>query len=126
MEAGRFFLPGPTEVRPEILQAMASPMVSHRGAGMQELMHRVTARLGPLFGTTRPVHVITGSGTSALELAIRGGSQRRVLSVVHGDFGERLARMAESCGRTVVRLQAEPGDVVGLDRIRDALKQERF
>jgi aspartate aminotransferase-like enzyme len=126
IEAGRFFLPGPTEVRPEILQAMARPMVSHRGAGMQELMHRVTARLGPLFGTTRPVHVITGSGTSALEVAIRGGSQRRVLAVIHGDFGERFARMAESCGRSVVRLTAEPGDAVELDRVRDALKQERF
>jgi aspartate aminotransferase-like enzyme len=126
IDAGRFFLPGPTEVRPEILQAMARPMVSHRGAGMQELMHRVTARLGPLFGTTRPVHVITGSGTAALELAIRGGSQHRVLSLVHGDFGERFARMAESCGRTVVRITAEPGDVVELDRLRDALKKERF
>lgn len=126
IEAGRFFLPGPTEVRPEILQEMTRRMISHRGAAMQELMRRVTARLGPIFGTTRPVHVITGSGTAALEMATRAGSQKRVLSVVHGDFGERFARIAESCGRTVVRLVAEPGEVVELDRIRDALRKERF
>jgi aspartate aminotransferase-like enzyme len=126
IEAGRFFLPGPTEVRPEILQTLSQPMIGHRGAGMQELMHRVTARLGPLFGTKRPVHVITGSGTSALELAIRGGTQRRVLSVVHGDFGERFARMVEACGRSVERLKCEPGQVVELDRIRDALRNGAY
>ena len=93
---------------------------------MEELMRRVTTRLGPIFGTRRPVHVITGSGTSAMELAIRGGSGRRVLSIVHGDFGERFAKMAEACGRSVTRLKADPGDVVPLDRIRDTLRSADF
>lgn len=126
IEAGRFFVPGPTEVRPEVLDAMRRPMLFHRSPAMEELMRRVTARLGPMFGTRRPVHVITGSGTGAMELAIRGGTVRRVLSVVHGDFGERFARMAEACGRTVTRLKSEPGDVVPLDSIRDALRAGEF
>src|SRR5205814_3234528 len=66
------------------------------------------------------------SGTAAMELAIRGGTARRVLSIVHGDFGERFARMAEACGRTVTRLKAESGDVVPLDAIKDALNQGDF
>jgi aspartate aminotransferase-like enzyme len=96
-------------------------MIFHRSAAMEELMQRVTRRLGPIFGTRRPVHVLTGSGTGAMELAIRGGTVRRVLSIVHGDFGERFARMAEACDRTVVRLTATLGDVVPLDKIRDVL-----
>jgi aspartate aminotransferase-like enzyme len=126
IEAGRFFVPGPTEVRPEVLEALRRPMIFHRTKEMEDLMGRVTARLGPVFGTRRAVHVLTGSGTSAMELAIRNGTVRRVLSIVHGDFGERFARMAEACGRTVVRLTAEPGDVVPLDQIRDALKSRDF
>lgn len=122
IESGRFFVPGPTEVRPEVLDAMRRPMIFHRSAAMAELMRRVTATLGKVFGTRRPVHIVTGSGTAAMELAIRNGTARRVLSIVHGDFGERFARMAEACGRTVVRLKAEPGDVVPLDQIRDALR----
>lgn len=93
---------------------------------MEELMRRIGARLGPIFGTRRPVHVLTNSGTGAMELAIRSGTARRVLSIVHGDFGERFARMAEACGRTVVRLTAPLGDVVPLDRIHETLKTERF
>lgn len=126
IEAGRFFVPGPTEVRPAVLDAMCRPVIFHRSKGMEELMRRVTMRLGPVFGTRRNVHVITGSGTAAMELAIRGGSARRVLAIVHGDFGERFARMAEACGRGVVRLTAPLGDVVPLDRIRDALAKEDF
>ena len=89
IDAGTFFVPGPTEVRPEILEAMRRPMIFHRSPAMEELMRRVTARLAPIFGTRRPVHVVTGSGTSAMELAIRNGTRRKVLSIVHGDFGER-------------------------------------
>lgn len=126
IEAGRFFVPGPTEVRPEILEALRRPLIFHRTPEMEALMRRVTDGLGRVFGTRRRVHVITGSGTSAMELAVRGGSVRKVLSVIHGDFGERFARIAESCGRQVVRLQATPGGVVPLDQIRDALRSGGF
>jgi aspartate aminotransferase-like enzyme len=126
IERGRFFVPGPTEVRPEILEAMSRPMIFHRSGEMHELMQRVTARLGPVFGTKRPVHVLTTSGTGAMELAIRNGTRNRVLSIVHGDFGERFANMAERCGRSVVRLTCEPGQVVSLDQIRETLRKDRF
>ena len=119
-------MPGPTEVRPEILAAMSRPMIFHRSGEMHELMHRVTRRLGPVFGTKRPVHVLTSSGTGAMELAIRNGTRSRVLSVVHGDFGARFASMAERCGRSVVRLTCEPGQVVPLDRIRETLRSSDF
>lgn len=124
--AGRFFLPGPTEVRPEVLDAMRRPLIFHRNAEMGALMGRANAGLGAVFGTKRPVHVITGSGTSGMELAIRNGAAKRVLSIIHGDFGERFAKLAEACGREVVRLTAEPGDVVPLAQISDALTTGGF
>ena len=101
-------------------------MIFHRNQEMEELMQRVTLRLGLVFGTRRPVHVITGSGTSAMELAIRNGSARNVLSIIHGDFGERFARMAEACGRVVTRLKAEPGSVVPLAEVERALSSGTF
>ncbi len=126
IESGRFFVPGPTEVGPEVLDAMRRPLIFHRTAEMEALMRRVTAGLAQVFGTQRPVHVLTGSGTAAMELAVRNGTVRSVLSIVHGDFGERFARLAESCGRAVVRLTAAPGDVVPLDRIREAMRAQAF
>jgi aspartate aminotransferase-like enzyme len=40
LDFGRFFLPGPTEVRPEVLSAMLRPVIGHRGKEMRELLER--------------------------------------------------------------------------------------
>lgn len=85
-------------------------------------MRRVNAGLGAIFGTRRTVHVVGGSGTSAMELAVRSGSARRVLAIIHGDFGERFAKLAESCNREVTRVTCALGETVPLDKVRDALK----
>jgi aspartate aminotransferase-like enzyme len=126
IEAGKFWVPGPTEVRPEILDVMRRPMIFHRTPEMETLMQRVTRRLCAMFGAKRPVHVISASGTAAMELAIRNGTVEKVLSIVHGNFGERFAKMAEASGRTVVRLKSTLGDVVSLDEVRTALKGGGF
>jgi aspartate aminotransferase-like enzyme len=126
LEHGRFFVPGPTEVRPEILQAMARPMIFHRTPEMEALMRRVTAGLGDIFGTRRTVHVLGGSGTSAMELAVRSGSVRRILAIIHGDFGERFAKLAESCSREVTRVACAVGETVPLEKIRAALESGSY
>jgi aspartate aminotransferase-like enzyme len=123
IERGKFFVPGPTEVRPEVLDAMRRPMIFHRTREMEALMERTMRRLGPVFGTRRTVHIISGSGTAAMEMAVRSGTRAKVLAVVNGDFGERFARMAESCGRTVTRLTCDPGAVVPPERVRDELRK---
>jgi aspartate aminotransferase-like enzyme len=97
-------------------------MISHRSPEMRELLARVYAALSPLFGTTRPVYVSSGAATGMMESAIRCGSRHRVLSLVAGAFGERFARIAEACERSVTRLVAEPGDVVSAEAVSDALE----
>ncbi len=88
---------------------------------MHALLARVHAALPPLFGTSRPVYVTPGAATGMMEAAIRCGSRQRVLAVVNGAFGERFARIAESCSRTVTRLVAPPGEVVDSGALADAL-----
>ena len=122
----RFFLPGPTEVRPEVLEAMRHPMIPHRSAAMELLMSTVHRRLQPLFGTARPVYVINGSATAAMEMAVRCGSVARVLAVVCGAFGERFAEIAELTGREVTRVIAEPGETVSPQQVRLALEHGSY
>ena len=101
-------------------------MIAHRSPEMRELLGRVYAALPPLFGTTQPVYVASGAATGMMESAIRCGTRARVLSLVAGAFGERFARIAEACGRRVTRLVAEPGDVVSVDALRDALEHGAY
>src|ERR671916_2591078 len=96
---GTFFLPGPTDVRPEILTAMTRPMISHRGAVFEEMFARIQAGLRHVFRTRRPVYVSTSSATGLMEASLRCAPPGAILSLVNGAFSERYARIAGSCSR---------------------------
>jgi predicted phosphoserine aminotransferase len=121
---GRFFLPGPTEVHPEVLDAAARPVIGHRGPEMRELMGAVQPGLQRVFGTERPVYVSTSSATGLMEAAVSNLSRRRVLALVCGAFSGRFEAIARRLGRPVDVLEVEwgranrPGPL--RDRLRDA------
>jgi aspartate aminotransferase-like enzyme len=100
---GTFFLPGPTEVRPEILRELARPMLPHRSKEFEAIYARCDAGLRPIFRTSRPVYLVSASATGLMEGAVRCAPPGVVLSLVNGAFSERFADVAVSCGRTVVR-----------------------
>ena len=114
---GRFFLPGPTEVRPEILEAQARPMIPHRGREFQALMADLQAGLKDVFRTARPVVVSTSSATGLMEAAIRNSGTGRVLALVNGAFSERFAEIAEACGRQVTRMAVPWGEAHDPDAV---------
>lgn len=124
LEFGRFFLPGPTEVRPEVLSAMLHPVIGHRGEAMRELLERIEPGLQELFGTRRSVLVSTSSATGLMETAVTNLSDRRVLALVCGAFGDRFRAIAEICGRPVDVLQVDPGQPNLPDRLEMALSAE--
>src|ERR671936_776161 len=99
-----FFIPGPTWVRPEILQEMARPMIGHRGAEFRELYARIAADLKPLFATTQDTFVITATGTALREAALVNCANRRTLVTPGGAFWERWLQIAESLALEVDRL----------------------
>ena len=112
MSAGTFghnFLPGPSGVHPDIVAAMQRPPISHFGPEMADLMTGMERPLRHLFRTTRPVLIGTSSATGFMEAAVRAGVRQRLLAVVGGHFGERFARIAEACGKEVVRVVVPPG-----------------
>jgi aspartate aminotransferase-like enzyme len=120
---GRFFLPGPTEVHPDVLAAMLRPMIPHRGADMVELLAGMEGPLRDLFRTGRRVLIGTCAATGFMEMAARCGVRHRVLSLVGGAFGERFAAIAGACGLDVVRLDVNPGETVEPDMLHDALRR---
>ena len=119
---GRNFLPGPTDVRPEVLAAQAQPMFGHRGPRMQALLAAMQPALQACFGTTQPVFVATCSGTGLIEAAVRSGVHERVLVPVGGYFGEYFARIAESCGKQVFRVEIHSGTAITPDQLDQFLE----
>lgn len=123
---GTFFLPGPTEVRRDILAAMTQPMLPHRGPAFEALYARLQDGLRPIFRTTRPVYISTSSATGLMEAAIRCAPPGPILALVNGAFSERFSAIAESCGREVQTVSCAWGEVVSLDDVEAALKARHF
>lgn len=123
---GRFFLPGPTEVRPEILAAQTRAMIGHRGRAMEELVAGLQPGLREIFRTSRPVYVATSSATGLMEGAIRNAARRRVLSLVNGAFSERFHGIARACGLDADALTVPLGDAHTPEMLADALRGQDY
>ena len=123
---GTFFLPGPTEVRPEILAAMLRPMIAHRSAEFETLYQHCDDGLRRVFRTTRPVYISSSSATGLMEAAIRNAPDGPILSLVNGAFSARFADIARACGRSVDALEVPWGEVVPLETVERALRDRRF
>jgi aspartate aminotransferase-like enzyme len=108
---GTFFIPGPTEVRPEVLAAMTKPMIPHRSKEFEDLFARIQVGMRAVFGTSRPVLVVPASATGMMEAGIRCTEPGSILSLVNGAFSERFAHIAEMCGRKVERYEVAWGEV---------------
>lgn len=116
---GKFFLPGPTEVLPEILAAQNRPMVGHRGKETEDLLAAVAPSLRSVFRTQQPVIISTSSATGLMEAAIRNGVRNKVLCLVNGAFSQRFADIARACGKELEVAKAELGETFEADQVRE-------
>ncbi|HYR27688.1 MAG TPA: alanine--glyoxylate aminotransferase family protein [Thermoanaerobaculia bacterium] len=124
-EPAKFFVPGPTWVRPEIMQELTRPMIGHRSAEFKELFRRINTDLKPLFGTAQSTFVVTCSGTGVMQAALENCVARRVLVTTCGAFSERWYNIAESLGYEVDRLDAGWGQSVDPQALADHLARHQ-
>ena len=124
----KLFIPGPTEVRAEILQAQTRPMVGHRSAAFSELFASAQKKLRQVFYTNSRVYVSASSGTGLWEGASRNAVRdgRKVLHFINGAFSDRWAHVSRSNGKEVVTVELEWGRAVRGDMVREALKAGGF
>ena len=117
--------PGPTAVPPEVLSALARPVLHHRSPDFAEVFALAQERLRAVFRTEREVLVFTSSGTGAFESAVVNllSPGERVLAVSQGEFGERWQAMARAFGCDVVPLPHAWGESPRPDDLRAALAE---
>lgn len=90
----KLFIPGPVEVRPEVLEKMATPMIGHRSKDASALQRRISDNLRKLFFTKSEILLSTTSGSGLMEGAIRCGTLKRAAVFSIGAFGKRWYEMA--------------------------------
>ncbi len=120
------FIPGPVTCAPDVLAAMASPMIDHRGLEFADILERIATRMKPIFGTASDVVVLGSSGTGGLEAAVANlfSPGQKVLSCPVGVFGKRLATIAKQYGLEVEFVDTPLGSGTNADALATRLRAD--
>ncbi|ENN96539.1 aminotransferase class V [Methanocaldococcus villosus KIN24-T80] len=118
-------LPGPTKIPSEVLLAMAKPIIGHRTKDFGELLEDTIEKLKKVFITDNDTFIVTGSGTAAMDMAISNVINKgdKVLTIITGVFGERFAKIVETYGGEVVKLEVEYGDMADAKVVKEILDE---
>jgi len=119
--------PGPSNPDPQVLAAMAAPLVGHLDPYFLQVMDETMGWLRQVFRTQNH-HTIpmSGTGTAGLEtimLNLLEPGEEAIVGVI-GYFGQRLAEMARRAGANVRTIEAPFGEVIAPDRFEAELRKK--
>jgi aspartate aminotransferase-like enzyme len=117
------FIPGPTEVREDVIEAMARPMFGHRMDRMTDLYTTIVEDTKEFLGTDNDVIILSASGTEFWEASTLNLVDEEILCTTCGSFSERHANVAERLGKEVDRLEYEWGRAVKPGDVREVLER---
>jgi alanine-glyoxylate transaminase/serine-glyoxylate transaminase/serine-pyruvate transaminase len=118
--------PGPSNVAPSVLRAMAAPLVGHLDPAFVRMMEEIKTMLRQVFQTKNDMTFpVSGTGSAGMEFCfvnlLEPGDE--VIIGVNGVFGTRMADVAERCGAKVTRVESPWGNCIEPQQIADALRK---
>jgi aspartate aminotransferase-like enzyme len=122
----KLFIPGPTHVRDEILQAQAVPMIGHRAKEYADLQAEVTPKLQKLLYTNQRVYLYACSSSGMMEGSVRQASTKRVLNTACGAFSKRWYDMTVRNGVACDLLEVPLGQAVTPELVDEALSKADY
>ena len=119
-------IPGPTPVPESVMLDIAKHPIGHRSSEFSSILKEVYENLKYVFQTKNDVFIFTSSGTgamcAALENLINEGDKVLCLSI--GNFGNRWAKIAESRGADVEKIEVAPGEVISPEVLKKRLNKD--
>jgi len=118
--------PGPSDVSPRVLAAMARPTVGHLDPAFQDFMEGVKTELRQIFQTSNAMTFpLSAPATAAMESCLANLLEpgETIVICVNGVFGTRLADMAGRLGLKMETIDFEWGTPPDPDRVEDRLKR---
>ncbi len=117
--------PGPSDVHPRVLAALAHPTIGHLDPQFLTILNEIRERLQAVFRTRNNLTLaVSGTGSAGMETCVVNLVEPgdTVLICIAGVFGQRMKDVAERAGAKVVTVEVPWGQVIGAEQVRDALK----
>jgi alanine-glyoxylate transaminase/serine-glyoxylate transaminase/serine-pyruvate transaminase len=120
--------PGPSDVHPRVLTAMATPLLGHLDPQFLAIMNETQDMLRSAFQTKNTLTFpVSGTGSAGMETCVVNLIEPgdRMIVCVNGVFGQRMVDVAQRAGAVVTPLERPWGEVFDLDQVRSALQKVR-
>ncbi len=116
--------PGPSDVHPRVLAALAAPTVGHLDPYFLEVMDELRSMLQHVFQTRNELTLaVSGTGSSGMETCvvnlIEPGDEMVVC--VNGVFGGRMKDVAQRAGANVTTIEKDFGEIFTTDEIAEVV-----
>ncbi len=122
----KLFIPGPVEVRPDVLEKMATPMIGHRSKAASKLQRDISDKMRKLFYTNEEILLSTTSGSGLMEGAVRSCTAKRAAIFSVGSFGDRWYEMAVANNVPADLFQSELGQPTTAEMVEEVLKTGKY
>lgn len=122
----KLFIPGPVEIAPEILEAMATPMIGHRMPEYARLHKGVTDKLKKLMFTDSRVFLATSSAFGVMEGAVRNLVAKRCANFCNGAFSDKWHDVTKRCGKEADAFKADWGKPITPEMVDKALAGGKY
>lgn len=117
----KLFLPGPVNVRGDVLAAMANPVIGHRTNASSDLQRRISENLQEVFYTKNRIVLSTSSGTALMDGAIRSFTRKRAAIFSNGYFGNLWHEIARRNNIEADLYLAEKGQAISSEMVDEVL-----
>lgn len=118
--------PGPSNVDPRVLEAMARPTIGHLDPGFIKLMEEIKELLRYTFQTRNELTFpVSGPGSVGMETCLVNLIEpgMKVIICINGVFGGRMKDIAARCGANVITVESAWGEPVSPAGLEKALLQ---
>lgn len=117
----KLFIPGPVEVKQDVLDKMATPLIGHRTKEISELQGNICAKMQKVFYTDNLILLSTSSGSGFMEGAIRSCTAKKAAVFSVGAFGKRWYQMATGNNVPADLYEVEMGQAITPEMVDKAL-----
>src|SRR6201987_5712336 len=120
--------PGPSDVHPRVLTAIATPLIGHLDPQFLDFMNESQDLLRRLFQTANHLTFpVSATGSAGMETCVVNLIEPgdRMVVCVNGVFGQRMTDVAQRAGAQVTVIERPWGEVFDLNQIGEALQKIR-
>ncbi|GAB6106170.1 pyridoxal-phosphate-dependent aminotransferase family protein [Fusibacter bizertensis] len=122
----KLFIPGPVDVREDVLLKMATPQIGHRTKDASALQRGISEKLRKLMYTENEILLSTSSGSGLMEGAVRSCTRKRAAIFSVGAFGDRWYKMATANNVPADIFKSELGQPTTPEMVEEALATGKY